>query len=61
MVNKAFLSKNSSKADEFLGGITGRTFQCLKAKQFEALQFGDRYFFTHSNGAAKFTGGLKDK
>ena len=31
------------------GGLTGKTFQCIKEKQFEAILEGDRYFFTHDN------------
>ncbi|TRY80536.1 hypothetical protein TCAL_13143 [Tigriopus californicus] len=38
----------------FSGGITGRTFQCIKTKQFFDLKFGDRFFFTHSNQAGSF-------
>jgi len=31
----------------FKGGILGATFQKIVGKQFEALRFGDRFFFTH--------------
>ena len=32
------------------GGLIGPTFACILGKQFNALMFGDRYFFTHSSG-----------
>ena len=32
------------------GGVIGPTFACIIGKQFNALMFGDRYFFTHSSG-----------
>ena len=32
------------------GGVVGPTFACILGKQFNALMFGDRYFFTHSSG-----------
>ena len=32
------------------GGLIGPTFACIIGKQFHALLFGDRYFFTHSSG-----------
>ena len=32
------------------GGVIGPTFACILGKQFNALMFGDRYFFTHSSG-----------
>lgn len=37
------------------GGLTGPTFQCLKAVQFQRLKDGDRYFFTHNSGPYDFT------
>ncbi|TRY74903.1 hypothetical protein TCAL_04779 [Tigriopus californicus] len=37
------------------GDLTGSTFQCLMAKQFQMLKEGDRYFFTHSEQAGSFT------
>jgi len=37
-------------------GITGPTFNCIKATQFSRLKFGDRYFFTHSQSTTGFTG-----
>ena len=32
------------------GGVVGPTLACILGKQFNALMFGDRYFFTHSSG-----------
>jgi len=37
------------------GGLTGPTFNCLKAVQFQRLKDGDRYFFTHNTGPYAFT------
>ena len=37
------------------GGLTGKTFNCIKARQFKALKDGDRFFFTHKNQAGSFT------
>jgi len=37
------------------GGLTGPTFQCLKAVQFQRLKDGDRYFFTHNTGQYAFS------
>ncbi len=37
------------------GAVSGPTFNCLKAKQFELLKYGDRFFFTHRNQAGSFT------
>jgi len=37
------------------GGVTGPTFNCLKAVQFQRLKDGDRYFFTHNTGPYAFT------
>ena len=36
------------------GGLTGPTFNCIKAKQFESMKKGDRFFFTHGQQAAKY-------
>jgi len=36
------------------GALTGATFVCLKALQFQRLKKGDRFFFTHSNQAGSF-------
>lgn len=33
------------------GGLTGPTFNCIKARQFDALKRGDRFFFTHAGTA----------
>ena len=38
----------------FSGGVVGRTFNCLIARQFEALKMGDRFFFTHLGEAGSF-------
>lgn len=35
-------------------GLTGQTFQCIKSRQFNALKYGDRYFFTHEGQAGSF-------
>lgn len=40
--------------DRFQDGVTGRTFNCINSKQFRALKDGDRFFFTHTNGANPF-------
>jgi len=32
-------------------GLTGPTFNCIKAKQFASLKDGDRFFFTHASEA----------
>ncbi|CAL8129544.1 unnamed protein product [Orchesella dallaii] len=37
------------------GGLTGPTFNCLKAVQFQRLKDGDRYFFTHNTGSYALT------
>ena len=37
------------------GGLTGPTFNCIKAKQFKSLMDGDRFFFTHKDQAGSFT------
>lgn len=29
------------------GGIIGRTFNCIQARQFQAMKAGDRFFFTN--------------
>ena len=36
------------------GGLTGRTFTCILARQFSALKTGDRFFFTHKDQAGSF-------
>ena len=36
------------------GGLTGRTFTCILAKQFSALKTGDRFFFTHNDQKGTF-------
>jgi len=36
-------------------GLTGPTFNKIKALQFKALKNGDRYFFTHDNEAGSFS------
>ena len=36
------------------GGLTGRTFTCILARQFSALKTGDRFFFTHRGQAGSF-------
>jgi len=36
-------------------GLTGPTFNKIKALQFKALKDGDRYFFTHKNQAGSFS------
>lgn len=36
-------------------GVTGVTFNCLKALQFARTRFGDRFFFTHGNQPGSFT------
>ena len=36
------------------GGLTGRTFTCILAKQFSALKTGDRFFFTHNDQRGTF-------
>jgi len=38
-------------------GLTGHTFNCIKAKQFASLKDGDRFFFTHSSEAGSLTKG----
>ena len=41
-------------------GLTGPTFNKIKALQFNALKYGDRYFFTHENQAGSFNGNGQD-
>ena len=36
------------------GGLTGRTFTCILARQFSALKTGDRFFFTHKDQRGSF-------
>jgi len=38
-------------------GLTGHTFNCIKAKQFASLKDGDRFFFTHGSEAGSLTKG----
>ena len=38
-----------------VGGLTGSTFNCIKAKQFAAIKTGDRFFFTHQDQVGSFT------
>ena len=62
------LYENPGQIDLFVGGLaedpvgsgddaglTGPTFNKIKALQFKALKNGDRYFFTHENQAGSFT------
>jgi peroxidase len=37
------------------GALTGETFTCLNALQFQFLREGDRFFFTHTDQAGSFT------
>ena len=37
------------------GGLTGPTFNCIKALQFKKLMDGDRFFFTHKDQTGSFT------
>ena len=37
------------------GGLTGPTFNCIKALQFKKLMDGDRFFFTHKEQTGSFT------
>jgi peroxidase len=39
------------------GGLTGPTFNCIKANQFARSKEGDRYFFTHSGTPNTFNTG----
>ena len=41
--------------EKVTGGLTGKTFNCIKARQFSALQTGDRFFFTHKRQAGSFS------
>ena len=41
--------------EKVTGGLTGNTFNCIKARQFKALKSGDRFFFTHKKQAGSFT------
>ena len=41
--------------EKVTGGLTGKTFNCIKARQFKALQAGDRFFFTHKKQAGSFS------
>ena len=36
-------------------GLTGATFNCIKAKQFKSLKDGERFFFPHQDQAGSFT------
>ena len=62
------LYENPGQIDLFVGGLaedpigsgddaglTGPTFNKIKALQFKALKNGDRYFFTHERQAGSFT------
>ena len=53
------LYKDEDDVDLFVGGlaekavsdgVTGPTFNCLKAVQFKRLMDGDRFFYTHKSG-----------
>lgn len=37
------------------GGLTGHTFNCIKANQFKHLKFGDRFFLSHGEQAGSFS------
>ena len=41
-------------------GLTGPTFNKMKALQFNALKSGDRYFFTHGGQAGSFNDNGQD-
>jgi peroxidase len=40
------------------GGLVGPTFACIIGQQFEALLYGDRYFFSHAAAGAGLAQGL---
>lgn len=43
--------------DPLPGAVLGPTFSCIVAGVFEALKFGDRFFYEHGNQAGSFAAG----
>jgi len=41
--------------DPVTDGVTGATFNCLKALQFAKARYGDRFFFTHTGQPGSFS------